>query len=140
MRQMFCKFQNRVIRSEILQCSGERMFNQDMSNRGDECLALSKNVTVIIVTNQEGRIVLTNKRNIHTNEETVCRVFHWSVGNCSSYSSWSVSPSYAHLWLLGNCGSQRTQCREGGSWFTAITDTMPWEIPSAILLQPQVQF
>lgn len=32
-RQIFCKFQNHVIRSETVQCSGERMFNQDMSNR-----------------------------------------------------------------------------------------------------------
>lgn len=32
-RQMFCKFQNRVIRSETLQHSRDRMFNKDMGNR-----------------------------------------------------------------------------------------------------------
>lgn len=41
MRQMFRKFQNCVIRSESLWCSGERMYNFWKTER-DSCLALSK--------------------------------------------------------------------------------------------------
>lgn len=50
-------------------------------------------------------------------------------------------PLLAHPGPSGSCGSQRSLRGERGSWLSPhCQETMPWEILSTNLLQPQVQF